>query len=217
MNALLARLDDALSAQRRFTADAAHELRTPLAALKLQVGLAERATDDAARAHALAELNAGVDRAAHLVDQLVTMARLEPEAPARNEEPVDLAALARKRSSLARRSPPKSRSTSASPAPPDVAVRGDAASLAMLIANLLDNALRYTPTGGQASTSRSTGTKGRARCLSYGPGPGIPAAERERVFERFYRMPGSGPAQSRRQRPWPVDRAPDRRGARGQH
>src|SRR4030095_9052637 len=76
LNALLARLDDALHAQRRFTAAAARELRTPLAALKLQVELVERAPDAAARAAALAQLEEGVDRASHLVEQLLAMARL---------------------------------------------------------------------------------------------------------------------------------------------
>ena len=95
LNALLARLDEALAAQRRFTADAAHELRTPLAALKLQVDLAERASDPATRESAFAELKAGVDRAAHLVEQLLMMARLEPEATARHVASVDLPALAK--------------------------------------------------------------------------------------------------------------------------
>ncbi len=95
LNALLARLDDALNAQRRFTADAAHELRTPLAALKLQVELVERAPDDTARATALAELEEGVDRASHLVEQLLAMARLEPEALAKNFGDCDLVAMAK--------------------------------------------------------------------------------------------------------------------------
>jgi len=95
LNALLARLDDALNAQRRFVADAAHELRTPLAALKLQVELVERAPDSAARSAALAELEAGVDRASHLVEQLLAMARLEPEALARNFGDCDLVAVAK--------------------------------------------------------------------------------------------------------------------------
>ena len=94
LNALLARLSDALNAQRRFTADAAHELRTPLAALKLQVELAERAQDAGQRATALAELEDGVDRASHLVEQLLAMARLEPEALAKNFADCDLVTLA---------------------------------------------------------------------------------------------------------------------------
>ncbi len=93
LNRLLARLDEALAAQRRFTADAAHELRTPLAALALQVEQAERAPDAPARAAAMNDLKAGVARASRLVEQLLTMARLEPEALARNFASVDLVAL----------------------------------------------------------------------------------------------------------------------------
>lgn len=193
LNALLSRLDDAMSAQRRFTADAAHELRTPLAALKLQVELAERANDPATRDAALAELNAGVDRAAHLVEQLVTMARLEPEATARNSAPVELAALARQaivaRAGLAGDKHIDLGLTRAA----EVAVPGDEASLAMLVGNLLDNALRYTPAGGRIDVAIDRNET--AAILSVvDTGPGIPAAERERVFERFYRVPGSGTA-----------------------
>ena len=193
LNALLARLDDAISAQRRFTADAAHELRTPLAALKLQVGLAERASDSPTRDAALKELNAGVDRAAHLVEQLVTMARLEPEAPTRTTSQVGLAALAREaivaRAGLAGDKQIDLGLTRAA----DVTVPGDEASLAMLVGNLLDNALRYTPTGGRIDVAIDRNEN--AAVLSVvDTGPGIPAAERERVFERFYRAPGSATA-----------------------
>jgi len=186
LNALLARLSDALNAQRRFTADAAHELRTPLAALKLQVELVARAPDDAARAAALAELEEGVDRASHLVEQLLAMARLEPEALAKNFGDCDLiglakdvivprAALAADRSidlGLARES--------------TVHARGDAASLSMLLANLLDNALRYTPEGGRIDVAVDDDA-GHAVISVADTGPGIPAHDRERVFDRFHR------------------------------
>jgi len=197
LNALLARLSDALAAQRRFTADAAHELRTPLAALKLQVELAARAADPASRTAAFAELNAGVDRATHLVEQLLTMARLEPGAPARAFGPVDLPALARDavvaRAALAA---DKHQDLGLARAAA-VAVRGDPATLAVLIANLLDNALRYTPPGGRIDVALDD--EGGVAVLSVtDTGPGIPAAERAQVFERFHRgsaaeaMPNSG-------------------------
>jgi len=187
LNALLARLDEALSAQRRFTADAAHELRTPLAAIKLQVELAERAPDAVRRSAALAELEQGVDRAAHLVDQLLTMARLEPEGPGHVAEHVDLSALVRE--GIVARAPiaaDKQIDLGLAHAA-DVAVRGDRANLAVLIGNLLDNALRYTPPGGRidAAVERDGDT---AVFVVTDTGPGIPAAERERVFERFYRV-----------------------------
>ena len=186
LNALLARLDLALAAQRRFTADAAHELRTPLAALKLQAELAERTTDPAARSAAFAELDAGVVRAAHLVEQLLTMARLEPDAPARHFVDVDLPALAKDavvaRAALAVDKDVDLGVTRVAQVP----VRGDPADLAMLIANLLDNALRYTPAGGRVDVAVDD-DGGQAVLSVVDTGPGIAVADRERVFERFYR------------------------------
>jgi two-component system, OmpR family, sensor kinase len=186
INALLARLDDALNAQRRFTSDAAHELRTPLAALKLQVELVDRAPDAAARAAALAELEEGVDRASHLVEQLLAMARLEPEALAKNFGDCDLVALA-KDVIVARAVLAADRRIDLGLArAATLHVRGDAASLSMLLANLLDNALRYTPQGGRIDVAIDDDA-GDAVLSVADTGPGIPAAERERVFDRFHR------------------------------
>jgi two-component system OmpR family sensor kinase len=191
LNALLARLDDALNAQRRFTADAAHELRTPLAALKLQVELVERAPDAAARAAALAQLEEGVDRAAHLVEQLLAMARLEPDALTRNFGDCDVVALAKEgivaRAALAAGKRIDLGLARAAAVP----VRGDAASLSMLLANLLDNALRYTPEGGRIDVAIDDDA-GHAVLTVADTGPGIPASERERVFDRFYRGANTG-------------------------
>jgi two-component system, OmpR family, sensor kinase len=186
LNALLARLDDALAAQRRFTADAAHELRTPLAALALQVEQAGRAPDAPARAGALDDLKSGVARASRLVEQLLTMARLEPEALSRKFSRVDLAALAndaivaRAPIADARRIDLGCTGTAA------VVVQGDEATLATLIANLLDNALRYTPAGGRVDVAVAD-VSGQAELSVIDTGPGIPVAARERVFERFRR------------------------------
>ncbi len=186
LNALLARLDDALNAQRRFTADAAHELRTPLAALKLQVELVERATDAQARTAALSELEQGVDRASHLVEQLLAMARLEPEAMARNFGDCDLVALA-KDSIVARAVLAADKHIDLGLARATaVPVRADAASISMLLANLLDNALRYTPEGGRIDVAVDDDA-GRAVLTVTDTGPGIAPIERERVFDRFHR------------------------------
>jgi len=186
LNALLARLSDALNAQRRFTADAAHELRTPLAALKLQVELAERAPDSATRAVALAELEDGVDRASHLVEQLLAMAWLEPEALAKNFADCDLVALA-KDGIVARAALAADRRIDLGLAREAVVhARGDAASLSMLLANLLDNALRYTPEGGRIDVAIDYDA-GHAVLTVADNGPGIPAGDRERVFDRFHR------------------------------
>ena len=197
LNALLLRLGDALTAQRRFTADAAHELRTPLAALKLQVELVERAPDAGARAAALSELEDGVDRAAHLVEQLLAMARLEPEALAKNFGDCDLVALA-KDVIVARAGLAADRGIDLGLARgAAVRARGDAASLSMLLANLLDNALRYTPKGGRIDVAVDDDA-GRAVLTVADTGPGIPASDRERVFDRFHRGAnvGSPPGQT---------------------
>jgi two-component system, OmpR family, sensor kinase len=183
LNGLLARLSDALNAQRRFTADAAHELRTPLTALKLQLDLARR--NDEATA-ALDDLGAGIARASHVVDQLLTLARVEPEAFAERRTACDLSALARdaivSRAALADDKAIDlglARETTAT-------VEGDPATLAILLSNLLDNALRYTPRGGRIDVAVDADAD--AVTLSVADtGPGIAPADRERVFDRFVR------------------------------
>jgi len=191
---MLARIEGSFEVQRRFTADAAHELRTPLAALKLQVELAERTEAPATQAAAFAELKAGVDRATRLVEQLLTMARLEPEAPARSFAPVDLPSLAK--DAIVARAPlaMEKRIDLGLTRAADVAIRGDPASLATLLANLLDNALRYTPKGGRIDVAVDD-ADGHAVLSVADTGPGIPELERERVFERFHRgAPDDDPA-----------------------
>ena len=197
LNALLGRLDAALGAQRRFTADAAHELRTPLAALKLQLDVARRVGDDPARIAAYDDLEGGVARASHLVDQLLTLARVEPEALAARGVDCDLVALAKDavvaRGALAAGKRIDLGLAHETPAE----VHGDPASLAILLSNLLDNALRYTPAGGRIDVGVGRDDAGGAVLTVGDTGPGIPAEERERVFDRFYRgegnrAPGSG-------------------------
>ncbi len=196
LNALLARLDAALAAQRRFTADAAHELRTPLAALKLQLDVARRVGDDPARVAAYDDLEGGVQRAAHLVDQLLTLARVEPEALAARAADCDLTALAKDaivaRGALAA----EKRVDLGLAREADVRVRGDPASLAILLSNLLDNALRYTPAGGRIDVAVDRDDDGGAVLVVADDGPGIPADERERVFDRFFRGADAGTAGS---------------------
>jgi two-component system, OmpR family, sensor kinase len=189
LNALLARLDAGLAAQRRFTADAAHELRTPLAALKLQLDLARRAGEDRDRVAAYDDLDAGVKRAAHLVEQLLTLARAEPEALAERALECDLVALAKdaivSRAAVANAKDIDLGLAQAEPA----RVWGDPASITTLLTNLLDNALRYTPPGGRVDVSVADGPEAVLSVAD--TGPGIPPAERERVFDRFYRGEGN--------------------------
>ena len=185
LNGLLERLRRAFAAQRAFVADAAHELRTPIAALKLQAGLVARARDDAARSAALGELNAGIDRSAHLIDQLLTLARSEPEALASAGADVDLARVAGDAVAgmlpLAQARGSRIGFTATRPA----AIRGDEKALRSLVGNLIDNALRHTPGGSRIEVE--VAAEGDAVRLSVDDdGPGIPVEERERVFDRFY-------------------------------
>lgn len=191
LNELLARLGLAMQTQREFVADAAHELRTPLTALQLQVQLARRARSDEERQAAFADLEAGLKRATHLVQQLLTLARQEPEAADEPPRTVDLAALAAQ--VVGEYAPlAATRRIDLGLAHADaVSVFGHDASLRALLANLVDNAVRYTPGGGQVDvTVRHDGD--RAVLAVRDTGPGVPAEERERVFDRFYRREGTG-------------------------
>lgn len=196
LNDLLARLSDALEGQRRFTADAAHELRTPLTAVKLQFQLLERAGSDSERKEAVVNLEQGIERAIHLVNQLLTLARLDPENSARDHEPVMLDALLygvyRDFTALA-----ASRSIDLRLHRCDeVAIDGNVEQLRTLLANLVDNAIRYTPDHGIVELSALRDDSGMLVEVA-DSGPGIEPQERERVFDRFYRpagtkQPGSG-------------------------
>jgi two-component system OmpR family sensor kinase len=196
INGLLARLSDALAVQRRFTADAAHELRTPLAALKLQLDLARRNGAASGSQAALDDLEAGVARASHVVEQLLTLARVEPEAMARARTQCDLSALARD-AVVARAGLAAAKSIDLGLVRADAAVvDGEAATLAILLSNLLDNALRYTPRGGRIDVAVERADDAATLEVA-DSGPGIPADERARVFDRFVRgrdvhEPGSG-------------------------
>jgi signal transduction histidine kinase len=185
LNDLLARLGAAFDTQRRFAADAAHELRTPLTALTLQIQLARRADSPQERALALDRLEQGVKRATHLVQQMLTMARLDPDAAAESVANVDLAAIAAgvvqdKRPFAEQRQVALSLSADAA------ILQGQEAALQVLASNLVDNALRYTPEGGTVQVT--VATRGDSACMEVADtGPGIPDDERERVFDRFYR------------------------------
>ena len=197
LNALLDRLDQALSAQRAFVADAAHELRTPLAALQIQLQLLERAPDAASRAAALTELRSGLQRSNHLVGQLLTLARLEPGSPLPGGEMAPLALAALVRSVLAERASlavARRQDLGADELDDTLQVRADRHALHTLIANLVDNALRYTPDGGRIDIAvraqvDASGAAWARLCVD-DSGPGVPPAERLRVLDRFYRPPG---------------------------
>ena len=188
LNGLMARLGGALAQQRRFIADAAHELRTPLTALKLQLALAERAQDPAEREKAHATLREGIARATHVVEQLLTLARADPEALSAPRGAVDLGELAREvvqsEEAAAAASGMKIELDSRLQAE-GASVVGDRAALRAMLENLLDNAIRH---GAGPVTVRVYRDRAQAAIEVEDHGPGIPPAERERVFDRFVRL-----------------------------
>jgi two-component system, OmpR family, sensor kinase len=186
LNGLLARLTEALDTQRAFVADAAHELRTPLAAVQIQSQLVARAHDPESRREALVDLQSGVTRATRLAEQLLALARAEPIDGA-VKEPVDLRALLGE--CVAAHAPLSERRgvdlgfENAEPA----TIMGDADALRAMFGNLLDNAVKYTPQGGRIDVTLQLQREGRPCVQISDSGPGIPSEERERVFDRFYR------------------------------
>lgn len=187
LNALLERLESALQAQQRFTADAAHELRTPLTALQLQLNLLSRSKNAQSREKAIDKLQSGIDRATHLVQQLLTLARIEPEAITRTHTFVSLEEIARTVvEQQAQQAIMKGIDLGLS-VQPHAQLIGDAESLRILIGNLVDNAIRYTPEDGKVDVDILS-VDGRTVIEVRDTGVGIPEAERERIFERFYRV-----------------------------
>ena len=191
LNALLERLRLSLDAQRAFVADAAHELRSPLTALKLQLELLRRAGDDAERDAARDGIGAGIERATRLVEQLLALARSEPGAVAATRERADLAEIARR---MVAETVPFAASRGIEfelTAPEPEFVVGDPVALGLLVRNLADNAARYSPAGSRVEVG--IGVEAGAVTLTVDDaGPGIPEAERQRVFDRFYRRAEAG-------------------------
>ncbi len=186
LNRLLIRLHSAFQAQRAFIADAAHELRSPLTAVRLDLQLLDRAPDAAARLEARANLGAAVERAIHLVEQLLTLARNEPRDDRGELSPVVLEAAAAEGVADTHALALARGIDLGLDAEPGVRVPGDRDALRTLVRNLVDNAVRCTPAGGRVQVR--TGKTSRGAVLEVtDSGPGIPAADRERVFDRFYR------------------------------
>ncbi len=191
LNGLLARLSQTLDTQRAFLSDAAHELRSPLTALKLQIESLRRAPDDASRAQAVTTLADGVDRAVRIVEQLLALARSEPGAQPPAMERLDLAELVRE---AVAETVPYALSRGAVfelQADEPVSVHGERQGLHALVRNLADNAVRYSPRGARVEL-RVFVDQGVPTLQVDDNGPGIPAAERERVFDRFYRRAAGG-------------------------
>jgi two-component system sensor histidine kinase TctE len=191
LNELFGRVTAAMHSQERFVADAAHQLRTPLAAVMLHAEAAERAGDVEAQRRALRALRSSADRAARLSQQLLVLMRAGPAAgEAVHVSALDLAALARR---VGEEWVPQmlQRGVDFGLAVPDqpLIVQADGPLLAELLSNLLDNALRYGHSGGRITLGVQPGDA--PQLYVEDSGPGIEPAERRRVFERFYRSPGT--------------------------
>lgn len=191
LNLLFGRVRQAFDAQKSFVADAAHELRSPLAALKLQAQGLLRAPDEAARAVAVSRLTAGIDRATRLVEQLLILARQQASVAAGTKaEPVPLVKLARL--SIADVTPAaQARRIDLGLAHADEGcIAGHPEALRILLRNLLDNAIKYSPDGGTVDVEVRRDDAAMVVSVQ-DSGPGIPQEDRERVLDRFYRVAGT--------------------------
>lgn len=189
LNRLFTRIEASMQKERRFTADAAHELRTPVAAIKAQAQVARAASGEAERAHALDNAILGCDRAAHLIEQLLTLARIDT-LDSSVAEPCQLVDIASETiAALAPAALEKGVQLELL-AGNAAAVRGNPGLLRILLRNLLDNSIRHTPSG--TSVQVSITEEPGAICLSVSDnGPGIPEQELDKVLERFYRPLGT--------------------------
>jgi two-component system sensor histidine kinase QseC len=185
LNALFSRIEALLQGERRLTADAAHELRTPIAAIRAQAQVALGAQGDAERAHALAATLAGCDRAARLIEQLLMLARLEAAAAA-PRTPLALSELARQAVVDAVESPLNQGHALTLEAPSAVPALGDPVLAGVLLRNLLDNALRYSPAGSPVTVSLQASGERWQLGVEDG-GPGLDADGLARLGQRFQR------------------------------
>jgi two-component system sensor histidine kinase QseC len=189
LSGLVGRLRTTLERERRFLGDAAHQLRTPLAALKTQAQVALDSPEPQQREHALHQVVAGAERADRLVQQLLTLARFEEAGPAEGE-PVDLKrTVERVLATLAGQAASRGTRLEADLPSEPVTVRGNPEALESLLANLVDNALRHGRADGRVDV----------RLFPHPPvlevaddGPGLAPEARERALARFHRLAGSG-------------------------
>ena len=188
LNGLLARIGTLVEAERRFTADAAHELRTPIAAIRAQAQVALAEADSAQRRHALQSALDGCDRATRLVEQLLTLSRLEAHA-APPASVLDLAAVVRRvAADVAPRAVAKGQTLELD-APEACPLAADETLLAVLVRNLVDNAVRYSPPGARVSVSVQR-HDGRVALRVEDSGPGLAPEVQARLGQRFFRPPG---------------------------
>ncbi len=204
INDLLQRLDQTIAAQRHFLADAAHQLKTPLAGLRMQAELAAREIeagrgDPAEVRHSLEQIAVSSQRAAHMVNQLLAMARADAASgQVLQHQPLDLAALVRSvvhdfvAKAMERRIDLGYEGPDSGVTGPSVTVLGEPVLLGELVRNLVDNALQYTPAGGTVTARVVPDPFGQVVVVQVeDTGPGIPPAERDAVFRPFYRALGT--------------------------
>jgi two-component system sensor histidine kinase QseC len=190
LNGLFERIGALMESERRFTADAAHELRTPIAAIRAQAQVALAEQGDEARRHALSATLEGCDRATRLVEQLLMLSRLEAgTAPA--TAAVELGALVRRVvAEVAPQALHKGQGIEVDAVAP-CEVRGDATLLAVLVRNLVDNAIRYCPANATVRVALA-GNARRPQLTIEDSGPGLSEHDAKRLGERFFRVLGSG-------------------------
>jgi len=192
LNHLFKRIGELLENERRFTQDAAHELRTPIAAIRSQAQVAMGASDDNERQRALENTLVGCDRAAHLVDQMLLLARLESSAsvPLAGSAMFDLCGVTRRVIADLMPNALQKQQTIALDAPDTCQIAGDGAPIGALVRNLVDNAIRYSPIG--ANVRVHIDGQSHTTLTVEDSGPGLPIEVRPRLGERFFRVLGSG-------------------------
>lgn len=195
LNSLLVRMDQALQSQQWFLADAAHELRSPLTALKLQAQILARAKDEVGRKQAFGRLLGGIDRATRLAEQLLALARQQPSAQVYEHVDTSLSTCIEQAISDVNPLAADRHIRLTYGDFPSIDVNGEADSLRIMVRNLLDNAVRYTPEGGEVRIDLRS-NDAFAVVTVQDSGPGIPRQDRSRVFDRFYRVAGTSPNQS---------------------
>jgi len=191
MNALFSRVENSIQLQRMFVADAAHELRTPLAALKLQLQLVEKSEDNEERARGMHKLHERLNRATHLVQQLLTLARHSSGSEQENRVTVSLSELAKQSvSDFSLLAENKNIDLGVDIIHPGLTVSGYPDALRVMLNNLVDNAIRYTRNNGRIDVIVCE--EDHAPCLIVADtGIGVPPEDRERIFDRFFRCTGT--------------------------
>ncbi|WP_297505568.1 sensor histidine kinase [Ferrovum sp.] len=192
LNDLFGRLRHSIESERRFTADAAHELRTLLAALRTQAQVALRCIMEEDRQHALHQVQQGIERATHLIEQLLTLARIDPEEAGMHHDLVLIYPLAAEALAFLAGQAEQKKIELLLKGETTLRILGQSGHLSILLRNLVDNAIRYSPPRSTVVLQLSQTDTHEVQLDITDNGPGIPAEEMQRVTERFYRLPGSG-------------------------